>query len=465
MPFIPHSAQDIDAMLKEIGVTELNSLFEEIPASLRAKRFQAIPEGMTEASMTRLMLERAQKDGSGADLNFIGAGAYQHHIPWAVWDIVSRGEIMTSYTPYQAEASQGNLQLIYEYQSMMSSLMAMDCSNASLYDGGSSVAEAVLMAVRCHKTSQQNSQNRTVLILGEFNPRYREVLESLVSHQKIKLVFISGDKKSRESYTGQEMTAVVISQPGFLGSIQAVDDWTDWARAQNALVIGVVNPIAMSLLKPPGEWGEGNKKGADIVCGEGQSLGVPLASGGPYFGFICCKQEWVRQMPGRIVGRTVDLENKEGFCLTLQAREQHIRRSKATSNICTNQGLLVAAATVYMALLGQKGLTQVAKQSHANAMNLKAKLEEIDGVKILNTGVFFHEFVMQLPEFINTQQVLENLASQGIQAGFALDQKSLLVCSTEVHTPADHDRYVSALSHVLYQAKMEKILNQESIAC
>lgn len=265
---------------------------------------------------------------------------------------------------------------------------------------------------------------------------------------------------------------MIIPQPSFFGTLQAVDELTDWAHTQKALVIGLVNPIAMSLLKPPGEWGSpGENQGADIACGEGQSLGVPLASGGPYFGFMCCRKEWVRQMPGRIVGRTVDLEGKEGFCLTLQAREQHIRRSKATSNICTNQGLLVAAATIYMALLGPHGLAQVAKQSHLNAMALKNKLEKIEGIKIIHAGPWFHEFVINLPAPLTAEKVIADLASQGIQAGLDLFKlfpnmgQSLLICSTEVHTPADHDRYVNALMHVLYEAKVEKILNQETLPC
>ena len=460
MPFIPHSSQDIAVMLKTIGVENIENLFEEIPGNLRAKSLDKIPEGLTEQAMTRLIFERASQDGQ--DLNFIGAGAYEHHIPWAIWDIVSRGEYMTSYTPYQAEASQGNLQLIYEYQSMMSSLMAMECSNASMYEGGSSLAEAVLMAVRAHKSSH----SKLILILGDLNPRYREVLETIVTHQKVSLVFISGDLDARKMWEGKDITAVVIPQPSFFGTLQEVDDLANWAHEQKALVIGLVNPIAMSLLKPPGEWGE---IGADIVCGEGQSLGVPLASGGPYFGFMCCKKIYVRQMPGRIVGRTVDLEGREGFCLTLQAREQHIRRSKATSNICTNQGLLVTAATIYMALLGQEGLSQVAKQSHINAMLLKNKLEKLEGVKIIHSGPWFHEFVISLP--VSASRVVEDLAKYGIQAGLDLSciypamGQCLLICSTEVHTPADHDRYVNALSHVLYEARIERVLNQESVTC
>jgi len=476
MPFIPHSQEDIASMLEVINLNNLEELFDEIPKNLRAEDFKNIPEGLTEQEISRLMLERAAQDGM--DLNFIGAGAYQHHIPWAVWDIVSRGEIMTSYTPYQAEASQGNLQLIYEYQSMMASLMGLDCSNASLYDGASALAEAVLMAVRCDKNkSLENNLNGHVLVLGDLSPRYKEVLETLVTHQKIKISYLSSEQvqnlNNLKIWESLNINAVIIPQPSFLGDIQAVDDLVDWAHQENSnkkksLVIGLVNPIAMSLLKPPGEWGNNKNlelNGVDIACGEGQSLGVPLSLGGPYFGFMCCKKNWVRQMPGRIVGRTVDLDGKEGFCLTLQAREQHIRRAKATSNICTNQGLLVAAGTIYMALMGFNGLKQVAMQCHLNALSLKNKLENLDQIKIISQGLFFHEFVIELPDFISASRVIEKMAEQNIQAGFNLGANQLLICSTEVHTPADHDRYVSALSYILQELQVERVLSQESVLC
>lgn len=476
MPFIPHSQEDIASMLEVINLKKLEDLFDEIPKELRAKDFEKIPEGLTEQEISRLMLERAAQDG--LDLNFIGAGAYQHHIPWAVWDIVSRGEIMTSYTPYQAEASQGNLQLIYEYQSMMASLMGLDCSNASLYDGASALAEAVLMALRCDKNKDlENNSDSHILVLGDLSPSYKQVLETLVNQQKIKFIYLSSaqvsDLNNLKIWENLHITAVIILQPSFLGDIQAVDDLVDWARQENSnkkksLVIGLVNPIAMSLLKPPGEWGNSlnlDLKGVDIACGEGQSLGVPLSLGGPYFGFMCCKKNWVRQMPGRIVGRTVDLDGKEGFCLTLQAREQHIRRAKATSNICTNQGLLMAAGTVYMALMGLNGLSQVAKQCHINAINLKNKLENLEEIKIKSQDLFFHEFVIELPDFISVTRVIEKMAEQNIQAGFDLGKNQLLICSTEIHTSADHDRYVRALSYILQEMQLEKVLSQEAVLC
>ena len=281
-------------------------------------------------------------------------------MPAAVWAIVSRGEFYSAYTPYQAEASQGTLQLLYEYQSMMASLTGMDASNASLYDGATALGEACLMAVRAHR----KSKSARILLPAALNPRYRDVVKAVAGNQRLAFELLSYDDRgghtpaaSLERYRGEDVTALVIQQPNFFGTLEDVDELTDRAHEMGMLVIAVVNPVSLALLKPPGEWGA---RGADIVCGEGQPLGVPLSSGGPYFGFMTTRMEHIRQMPGRIIGRTVDLDGKPGYTLTLQAREQHIRRSKATSNICTNQGLLVTAATIYMSLLGPRGLAQVA---------------------------------------------------------------------------------------------------------
>lgn len=445
MPFIPHTPAEIKQMLAAIGAGSVDALFEEIPESLRGHALADIPAGLSEMAVTRELQQRAALDH--IDVNFIGAGSYQHHIPAAVWDVVGRGEFMTAYTPYQAEASQGSLQLIYEYQTMMASLMALDVSNASLYEGASSLAEAILMAVRAHRSSE----SRKILVLGELSPAYWQTVNTIVKQQGITVECVNFGMASEQEclaklapFAGQDLTAVVIAQPNFIGRIQAVDALTDWAHAHNALVIGVVNPLAMALLKPPGQWGN---KGADIACGEGQPLGVPMASGGPYFGLMCCKKDIVRQMPGRIIGRTVDRDGKQGFCLTLQAREQHIRRAKATSNICTNQGLLVTAATVYMSLLGPEGLRRVAAACHHNAKQLSERLAKVKGVKLRSTEPFFHEFVIELSK--PAQTVIEQLAVQGIQAGYALAGHDLLVCSTEVHTEEDHARLAEALAKVL----------------
>ncbi len=459
MPFIPHTEQDIEKMLDVIGVTSIDELFDEIPSHLRAKPLMGVPEGLSEMQMMRLLADRAQQD-EGA-LCFIGAGAYEHHIPAAVWDVTMRGEFLTAYTPYQAEASQGTLQLIYEYQSMICQLTGMDVSNASLYDGASGLAEAVLMSIRANR----KSKSKKVLFAGTVHPLYQKVVSDVISNQEIEIVVmpidadaLSVDHAALAEFAEEDFAALVIPQPNFFGTLEAVNELTDWAQAKGMLVIGVVNPTALALFAPPGEWGS---QGADIAVGEGQPLGIPLASGGPYFGFIACKEALVRQMPGRIIGRTVDLEGKEGFTLTLQAREQHIRRSKATSNICTNQGLAVTAATIYMTLLGFEGLSRVAKASHANARKLMTLLAEMPGVRIRSKGAFFHEFVLQLdhdkPSF--AAEVMNNMAEQGILAGLNLTEygadlaNCILVCVTEVKTDHDLSLYQAALSRAIDEVK------------
>jgi glycine dehydrogenase subunit 1 len=449
MPFIPHSEQDIQSMLASIGAASIDALFDEIPPALRSGKLTRVPAGMNEMQVTRLMSERAAQDTPL--LNFIGAGAYEHHIPAAVWQIVTRGEFYTAYTPYQAEASQGTLQVLYEYQTMMASLTGMDVSNASLYDGASGLAEAILMAVRAHKTS------RRVLLPATVSPIYRSVVHSIVKLQDIELIEVpfdaaSGtiDMQALQQYAGSDLAALVIPQPNFFGALEDVDALTDWAHAQNALAIGLVNPLTLALLKAPGHWGG---KGADISVGDGQPLGAPLSSGGPYFGFMCCKQALVRQMPGRIIGRTVDLEGKPGYTLTLQAREQHIRRAKATSNICSNQGLMVTAATIHMALLGVDGLRRVAAASHANTAALAVQAGGVHGVKRLFSAPHFHEVVLHLPK--SSAAVLARMAEQGVLGGYDLQPhyphlgNAILLCATETKTADDLQQYVAALRHAL----------------
>jgi glycine dehydrogenase subunit 1 len=449
MPFIPHTEEDISAMLASIGAATIDDLFDEIPPSLISTGLKQVPPGMNEMDVTRLMLERAEADGRY--LNFIGAGAYEHHIPAAVWQITTRGEFYSSYTPYQAEASQGTLQLLYEYQTMMASLTGMDVSNASMYDGASALAEAALMAVRSHKSS------RRILIPATVHPIYRRVVRAIVANQGIDVIELPYSQQSGQTlldaldeFGKEEFAALVIPQPNFFGVLEDVDALTDWAHGKNALAIGVVNPTALAVLTPPGEWGE---KGADIAVGEGQPLGIPLSSGGPYFGFMACKQTLVRQMPGRIIGRTTDQEGKPGFVLTLQAREQHIRRSKATSNICTNQGLMVTAATIYMALVGPEGLRRIATQSHANTLTLVEKLEGLAGIKKAFSGPVFHEAVISLPA--PTEGVLDRLKTERILGGLNLRDfypelgNAMLVCATETKTSGDLENYAERLKKAI----------------
>jgi glycine dehydrogenase subunit 1 len=453
--YIPHTPDDITRMLEVIGVRSIEDLFDEIPSELRAGVL-GVPPAMGEMEVGRLLTERAASDGR--PLNFIGAGAYEHHIPAPVWAIATRGEFYSAYTPYQAEASQGTLQLIYEYQSMICALTGMEVSNASLYDGASALAEACLMAVRANRAAN----SRRILLPRAVNPTYAQVAQSIAGNQGILFETVDFDRtagctllESLQPYSGQDVTALVVQQPNFFGNLEEVDRLTDWAHQNKILLIAVVNPISLALLKAPGRWGariDGNQ-GADIVCGEGQPLGVPLSAGGPYFGFMATRMQYVRQMPGRIVGRTVDTEGRPGFSLTLQAREQHLRRSKATSNICTNQGLMVTAATIYMSLLGAQGLERVAAASLQRTADLVTALSRVAGVKPAFTAPRFHEAVLFLDRPV--APVLSALARRGIFGGLDLADRypelghALLVCATETKLDVDIDSYAGALADVM----------------
>jgi len=452
MPFIPHTEQEVAAMLATIGVATLDELFDEIPAALRGAALPELPPALSESELTRLMRARAHADGE--PLCFVGAGAYPHHIPAAVWQLVGRGEFYSAYTPYQAEASQGTLQVLYEFQSMMTALTALDASNASLYDGASALAEAVAMAVR----AQRGPGARRVLLPRAVHPRYRQVTRTLVRQQGIELVEIDYAPRTGqtawdalEAQAGTPCAALVVPQPNFFGVLEDTAALTDWAHRQGALVIGLVNPLALALLTPPGEWGA---RGADIACGEAQPFGIPLAGGGPYLGLLCCRQELVRQLPGRVVGRTRDRAGQVGYTLTLQAREQHIRRAKATSNICTNQGLLATAATLYLALLGPAGLERVARRCHAQQNRLTELLRAVPGVAPRFDGPVFHERVWRVPR--PPADFLPRLAAAGLLAGFDPSDDypelgpALLVCTTEIHAETDllllRDRLAQVLS-------------------
>lgn len=452
MPFIPHTKADIDAMLACIGIANTEALFDEIPASLRYGNLSlVIPEGHNEMTLRQEALQLANKNLHG--VCFIGAGSYEHHIPAAVWDIASRGEFLTAYTPYQAEASQGTLQLLYEFQTMIAELTGMEVANASLYDGATALAEAVLMAVRCNKVSKSNR----VLIMGTVHPYYRETVETIARNQHIEIITLPFDPKtgttplkSLEVYAKEDITALVIVQPNFFGCLEEVDAITDWAYQHNIIRIACVNPVSLAMLKSPGQWGA---KGVDIVCGEGQPLGVPLASGGPYLGFFSTRLEHVRQMPGRLIGRTLDKDKKTGFTLTLQAREQHIRRGKATSNICTNQGLLVTAATIHMSLLGAEGLLAVAQQCHQNTTYLTNKLGQIPGVSRVFNAPSFHESLIKFD--CDISHVLSILHEEGIDGGYSVQthyselNNCLLICATEMRTQHEMDRYIEVVAKIM----------------
>lgn len=453
MPYIPHTPDEVKQMLDEIGVNSIDQLFDEIPQELRSSGLSSnasypIPAGQSEMAIQRLLSDKAGQDGT--PLCFAGGGAYEHHIPAAVWEITTRGEFYSSYTPYQAEASQGTLQVVYEFQSMIANLTAMDVSNASLYDGASGLAEAVLMSVRANR----KAKSKRILMPANVSPVYRQVVETIVKNQGITLELIDF-----ESHTGtidinkltaqsEPFAALVIPQPNYLGHLENVHQLTDWAHEQGGLVIAQVNPIALALLEAPGNWG---KNGADIAVGEGQPLGIPMSSGGPYIGFVACKQKLVRQLPGRIVGRTIDLDGKPGFTLTLQAREQHIRRSKATSNICTNQGLMATAATLYLSFMGTDGLQKVAASCVANAQKMISLLSEVSGVDFPFGKSVFHEFVVALD--IDIDKVLGALAEDDIVGGINIsrefDDNLLLICVTETKTEDELKFFSETLDKVL----------------
>ena len=453
MPYIPHTDEDTEYMLNAIGIQDIHALFDEIPSSLYYAGFQNIPSGMNEMDMLKKAHLLANENRNG--ICFMGAGCYEHHIPAAVWDLASRGEFLTAYTPYQAEASQGTLQLLYEYQTMICELTGMDVSNASMYDGATALAEAILMAVRVNKHSQSNR----VLITGGIHPYYRETIETILRNQHIEVITLPFDKhqgitshSALQHYSGEDVTALVIAQPNFFGCLEKVDELTDWAHQNKTISVACVNPISLALLKPPGSWG---KQGADIVCGEGQPLGAPMASGGPYFGFLSARMAHVRQMPGRIIGQTLDKDGKRGFTLTLQAREQHIRRAKATSNICTNQGLLVTAATIHMSLLGAEGLRQVANQCHHNTHELVSTLVQIDGIEAAFTAPFFHEALLKFNQPVIP--ILKQLADAGITGGYAPEihypqfANTLLVCATEMRTQEEIALYADTMKSIMTQ--------------
>ncbi|OGV32290.1 MAG: glycine dehydrogenase (aminomethyl-transferring) [Legionellales bacterium RIFCSPHIGHO2_12_FULL_35_11] len=451
MPYIPHTAEDEQQMLAKIGVEKIDDLFAEIPSDLQLKEFTALPPGLSEMEMLSIAENLSGKNKNGKC--FLGAGSYDHYIPAAVWDIASRGEFLTSYTPYQAEVSQGNLQLVYEFQTMIAELTGMDVANASMYDGASALAEAILMAVRINK----NSLTKRVMIAGTIHPFYLETVKTIVSNQQIEIITLPFNKETGitdlgilEKYENDDITALVIQQPNFFGCLEMVDELTNWASHKSIVRIACVNPTSLASLKPPSDWGD---FGVDIVCGEGQPLGAPIASGGPYVGFFSTKMEYVRQMPGRLIGKTCDVHGKPGYALTLQAREQHIRRSKATSNICTNQGLLVTVATIYMSLLGADGLQEVAKSSHHNTHFLVDELTKISGVDLVFSSPFFHEAVIKLSK--NAAKALEELSNNGILGGYLLENSfadfkdCILVCATEKRTIEDISMYVDVLKHYM----------------
>ncbi|KAB1442416.1 aminomethyl-transferring glycine dehydrogenase subunit GcvPA [Pseudodesulfovibrio senegalensis] len=425
MPFVPHTPEEVREMLAVIGVDSVEDLFAEITNSMRPQSFD-IPEGLSEMEVLAKLEGMAAKNATDS-ASFLGAGFYDHYIPAAVDALTMRGEFYTAYTPYQPEASQGTLQAIFEYQTAVCRLMDMDCANASVYDGGTALYEAVMMAVR-------KTKRRKVVLSEALNPIYRVMLDSYITNLNLELVCVP-HKNGRTDIEGlkaaidDKTAAVLVQNPNFFGSVNDFTDLFNAAREQKAVSIISSYPVLQTLLKTPGQMG------ADVAVAEGQSLGLPLSFGGPYLGIMTCTKKMVRQMPGRIVGRTQDTEGRTGYVLTLQAREQHIRRQKATSNICSNQSLCALRALVHMCALGEMGMRRAARLSIERAHLCAEKLTAIPGVEMLTDGPFGNEFAVTLP--VNAYEVIARLSDRGFIPGFPLGryyeglENGLLLACTE----------------------------------
>jgi glycine dehydrogenase subunit 1 len=444
MPFVPLTAAERAAMLERVGIESTDELFEIIPASVRFPALD-LPPGEPELAVARAVRGLAAANRPASELAcFLGAGTYHHHIPSAVGALAGRAEFTTSYTPYQPEISQGTLQATFEFQSLVCELFAMEVANASVYDGATALAEAVLMAERLTRRDR-------VVLAGSVHPEYRSVVETYVAERGTELVVgevrAEDDRVQEDDLAGllDERTACcVVQQPTFFGGVH---DWQALRAAcdrTGALLVMVCNPLALGLLRPPGEWG------ADIAVAEGQPLGVPMSYGGPWVGLMATRQRYVRQLPGRIVGAALDDGGRRGYVLTLQAREQHIRREKATSNICTNEALLALHVTVYLSLMGPRGLRRAAESCYQHAHYAAAAIARLPGYAVLTPEPFFHEFIVRCPR--PPAELNRRLLAEGILGGLPLGRfypalaDCALYCCTEMNTRAEIDRLCEVLS-------------------
>ena len=446
MSYISLSDQDKKEMLARIGVSSPDDLFCCIPEDARLKRELRLPPALTEPELVRHFEAIGRKNKERVHLSFVGAGAYRHHIPYIVDYLSSRGEFLSPYTPYQPEVSQGTLQVIFEYQTLICQLTGLEISNASLYEGASAAAEAVLMAERLMGRPR-------ILVAGSLHPQYRDVVRTYVKNLAIQVEEVGYDGEGQvdiealERKIDGETSAVVCQSPNFLGVVENLDRLSAVAQQHRALFVVVVAEAAsLGILRSPGA------AGADIVAGEGQSLGLPLGFGGPYLGFMACRKEYIRQFPGRIAGVTKDVKGKRGFVLTLSTREQHIRREKATSNICTNQAWCALRATIFLEALGQAGMRELAYQNMQKANYALDSLTAIRGVKRKFGGPVFNEFVLEFEG--GYKKVGDHLLSNGILGGLTLGphypglKECSLFCVTEVHSKAEIDRLVRLVAEV-----------------
>ena len=448
MTYIPHSPKERDAMLAEIGVKSLEDLFRDVPARYRFPKLD-LPGALTEMEAAAELEELAtSNENVRTDLvSFLGAGAYNHYIPSVVDHILRRGEFYTAYTPYQPEISQGTLQAIFEYQSLMTALTGMEVSNASHYDGATAVAEAANMAY-----AQFRGKRTRIVISPSVNPQYREVLRTYTQGMGLELAGddaranLDASPASLETLIDDNTALVAVQYPDFFGRIYDYTKLIELAHAKGALVCVAANPIALGLLKTPGAMG------ADMVVGEGQPLGIPLSYGGPYLGFFTTRKQYLHKMAGRLVGETLDSRGQRAFVLTLTAREQHIKRDKATSNICSNQGLLALAAAVYLSVVGQAGLRQVAGLCYHKAHYAAAQIRKLKGYSLCFEAPFFHEFSVCCPRPV--EEINNHLLEHGILGGYDLGQDypalrdRMLVAVTEMNTKDEIDALVEVLSEV-----------------
>ncbi|WP_026381497.1 aminomethyl-transferring glycine dehydrogenase subunit GcvPA [Afifella pfennigii] len=446
MRYLPHTAEDRADMLRAIGAAHIDELFRDVPEDKLLKALPELPGHKSELDVGRQMRALAAKNrAAGEGPFFLGAGAYHHHVPASVDHIIQRSEFLTSYTPYQPEISQGTLQTLFEFQTQVCELTGMEVANASMYDGSTATGEAVLMA--CRLTRREKA-----VLSGGLHPQYREVVETLALMEDDECLCLPPDPRGTEDILADiddETACVVVQSPSFYGQLIDLKPIAERCRQKGALLVAVfTEAVALGLIEPPGA------AGADIVVGEGQSLGNALNFGGPYVGLFATRQKFIRQMPGRLCGQTHDKDGKRGFVLTLNTREQHIRRDKATSNICTNSGLCALAFTAHMTLLGAKGLTALARANHAKACRLADLLAAVPGVEVLNEA-FFNEFTIRLPG--DAAEIAEKLAGEGILAGLPVSRLEpgcglddlLLVCATETASEEDMESFADALRRAL----------------
>jgi len=442
-PYITNTPQEVGQMLKIIGVEDIDALFADIKPEHRPRSFD-LPQGLSEYEVVRRLTALSLKNNVHVT-PFIGGGYYDHYIPSVVSALTSRGEFYTAYTPYQPECAQGTLQALFEYQSSMCALTGMEVSNASLYDGGTALYEAMMMAIRI------TGRNK-VIVDGGVSPIYRKILKTYTHHlsyefQETPVVHGQSSRDEIQRLLDKDTAVVILQNPNFFGAIDDLTDIIQKAHGVGALAIVSVYPISLGLLKTPAEMG------ADIVTGEGQSLGLPLNFGGPYLGFMCARKKYIRKMPGRIVGQTVDSKGQRCFVNTLQAREQHIRREKATSNICTNVSLCALQAAIFMAVVGKNGLKEMAQLNLDKAEYAKQLLSKIKGVEVKRSAPSFNEFTVHLPK--DASQVVAAMMKKGFAAGFPLGryypgmERYLLVAVTEKRTKEEIDRYAKNLQEVL----------------